>query len=284
MDEPKFDPYEYYASYPVKVIGRPGYPARAAFKGALLWKLYGRELRRRLGDINTYADIGGCFGFAANAMAFHVARCQGRPPQTMVFEIASDFVNIGKRLFPDVHFVEAEFGSWTGAPKVFDLITLFDVLEHLVDPEALLRCVAARCRYVLLKTPMETTGRWRGSRPRAEGGEAHPDGHIQFFSPGSYEALLDRCGLDLVRSRLVPTIVPLGARLALVPESLDAPSPGPTAAVKRYVRAGVRTVHLGMPAWLFRIVRGVVGGGTHLCLCRSRRVGPGASDSSSVKP
>jgi len=284
MDEQKFDPYEYYASYPTKVISRPGYPARAAFKATLMWKLYGSELHRRLGEINTYADIGGCFGFAANAMVFHIAQCQGRRPQTTIFEIASDFVMIGKQLFPDVHFIEAEFESGADASDVFDLVTLFDVLEHLVDPESLLRCVAARSRYVLLKTPMETTGSWRGARPLGQGGDAHPDGHIQFFSPGSYEALLKRGGLDIIKSRLLPTVVPLGARLALVPERLAQPSSGPVAVVKRCLRGAVRAVHLGMPALLFGGVRRIVGGGTHLCLCRSRQAGPDTRESPSPQP
>jgi hypothetical protein len=236
-----------------------------------MWKLYGSELCRRLGAINTYADIGGCFGFAANTMAFHIAEYQGHRPQATIFEIASDFVKIGRQLFPDLHFVEGEFESWAGTPGSFDLVTLYDVLEHVIDPESLLRCVAARSRYVLLKTPMETTGPWRDARPLSEGGDAHPDGHIQFFSPKPYEALLERCGLDVLKSRLLPTVVPLGARLALVPERMAKPSSGPVAIMKHCFCDAVRAIHLGMPAFLFKGVRKIIGGGTHLCLCRSRQ-------------
>ncbi|UCD49815.1 MAG: class I SAM-dependent methyltransferase [Phycisphaerales bacterium] len=282
MSGQEFDLEAYYASYPARIIERPGYPARAAFKSGLMWRLYGRELRRRLGDVTTYADIGGAFGFAANALAFHMAKGQSRPPQTVIFEIVPAFVAMGQQLFPTCHFVQSKFEDWTGEPRLFDLISLFDLLEHLVDPETLLRAAAARGRYLLLKTPMETTAPWLGSRPLAQGGAAHPDGHIQFFSPKPYEAMLDRCGLEILKTRLMPTVVPIGARLALIPERLGEPVPEGMARIKRHLRAVARTVHLGMPACLFRFARAIIGGGTHLSLCRSRLVDPDASGASAT--
>ncbi len=59
----RFDPQEYYSSYPSRVILRPGYPARAQYRSTLLWNLYGHIIINSLGSINTYADI---FGFGAN--------------------------------------------------------------------------------------------------------------------------------------------------------------------------------------------------------------------------
>lgn len=85
MNEKIFDPMQFYSSYPNKVIGRPGYPARAAFKSTLLFDLFGNQLFCKMDKISTYADIGGCFGFGANAMGFHIAKRQGVLPRILVF-------------------------------------------------------------------------------------------------------------------------------------------------------------------------------------------------------
>ena len=91
MNNIGFDPVEYYASYPARIILRPGYPARAAFKSTLLFNYFGRHILSELGEIRSYADIGGCFGFGANAMAFHISKYQGHYPHTSVFEISPEF-------------------------------------------------------------------------------------------------------------------------------------------------------------------------------------------------
>lgn len=264
MTEAEFDPTRFYESYPAKVIARPGYPARAAFKSTLFFGLYGELVLRDLGTIDTYADIGGCFGFGANSMAFQIAKRQGSSPRTLVFEISPGFVEMGRSLFPNIEFVEAELGDWEGDIARFDLVSLFDVVEHIVDPGSLLRDVSARSRYVMLKTPMETAGPLRGDRPRAKRGEAHVDGHVSFFAPEAYEELLTSNGLEIVESRLVRRIYPSGAHAALQPES-------PHADWRRYARQyPVRFILKAFPGIPWRAKRMLFGGGDHICLCRSR--------------
>ncbi len=73
MESTNFDHAKFYSSYPSKVIARPGYPTRAAFKSKLLFQLFGKNLLKHTNTITTYADIGGCFGFGANAMSFFIA-------------------------------------------------------------------------------------------------------------------------------------------------------------------------------------------------------------------
>lgn len=157
-----FNPEEFYESYPAKAMLRPGYPARAQFKSTLMWNLFGEYVLRQIGRIQSYADIGGCFGFGANSMAFHISKSQGDYPVTKVFEIAPDFIKLGKQLFPYIDFVQGDFKEWNHEPKVFDLITLFDTIEHIVDPHTFLRAVASHSKFALLLTPMETSGEWRG--------------------------------------------------------------------------------------------------------------------------
>lgn len=219
--EQQFDPQLYYSSYPARVILRPGYTARAQYKSTLLWKLYGHTIRNSLGSIRSYADIGGCFGFGANAMAFQISKSQGEYPETKVFEISPDFITIGKQLFPYIDFIQKDFCLWNGPPKVFDLITMFDVIEHIEKPMSFLSKAANHFRYALLKTPLETGGDWFGAKPPIKQGNEHEDGHINFFTPKAYLELLDRSGLEVIMGRFVPTIVPANTEEILTPEDLS---------------------------------------------------------------
>ncbi|MCU0915845.1 MAG: class I SAM-dependent methyltransferase [Planctomycetes bacterium] len=267
MSDGSFDPVCFYQTYPGKVMGRPGYPARAVFKSTLLFHLYGEFVFRDIGRITTYADIGGCFGFGANAMGFHIGRRQGLVPKTTVFEMASDFVRMGEQLFPHIEFVEADFRHWRGE-AVFDLVTLFDVVEHVCEPASFLQHVAAHSQYVMLKTPMQTAGEYRAPRPPVGIGASHRDGHVNFFSPREYEQLLRASGLEIVARRLVESIVPAGARMALLPE--DNAKPVGLLGTLRRPRSLARRAFLGIPLVPFAWKRKIVGGGSHLCLCVSR--------------
>lgn len=275
MEKNEFDPSVYYDSYPSRVILRPGYPARAQYKSTLMWDLYGRFIMKELGKLNAYADIGGCFGFGANAMAFHIAENQNGYPETKVFEISRDFITIGKQLFPYIDFVQEDFGEWRGDPQIFDLVTLFDVIEHLPNPEAFLSNLALHTRFALIKTPMETTGEWRGGSPSAPHGDSHPDGHINFFTPKSYLDLLSKSGLKMMRGKLVKTIFPLGTQRILYPE---APNLVTKRTIKSILRQGWPSIwSLLIAVKNFQIVpyqfeRKYRGGGEFLCLVKSKTI------------
>lgn len=213
-----FEPRVFYQTYPQKVILRPGYPARAQYKSQLLWSLYGNEILTSIGKIKTYADIGGCFGFGANSMAYKISILQGEYPKTMVFEISQDFINIGKMLFPYIEFIDEDFQKWSKNSCVFDLITMFDVVEHIPNPLPFLSAVANRTHYALIKTPLETTGEFFGAKPPLKQGDEHRDGHVNFFTPKSYLDLLKKSGFKLVKGKIVFSIVPLGAEGILNPE------------------------------------------------------------------
>lgn len=255
-----FNPLEYYKQYPLKVILRPGYPARAQYKALYLWKLYGNTLLKGLNSkIETYADIGGCFGFGANAMAFHISKSQGFYPKTKVFEIASDFVEVGKLLFPYVDFVQANIMEWTGEPQVFDLMTVVDVIEHIPDPIPFLSEIAKRCKFALLKTPMEARGDWFGAKPPENTGSKHPDGHVNFFTPKTYLKLLDTCGMKVVKGKFTYRFVPFGCDKVLFPE-------------EDYKKPLKRKLYVTVPYFVpSSFLRGLIGRGEYVCLVQSTR-------------
>ncbi len=256
MENSIIDPRKFYASYPEKVMLRPGYPARALCKSMLAYKLYGKRIMKELGEIKTYTDIGGCFGFGANAMAYNISRHQGHYPDTKVFEISPDFITMGKILFPYIDFIEGEFDKWSGTPPVFDLVTLFDVVEHLPSPEHFLREVSKRARYILLNTPMETTGEWRGSRPLTKPGEFHPDGHINFYSPKVYRDLLRDSGLEIIKEHLFLHFIPPGSYETINPE-------WPLTRLKSLAH-----FIFTYPLLPYGVPRKILAGGRHLCLAK----------------
>lgn len=263
-----FDPAEYYASYPARIILRPGYPARASYKSTLLFRDFGEYIFRELGEIKDYADIGGCFGFGANAMAFHICQHQGYYPKTSVFEISPEFVTMGKLLFPHIHFVEGQIECLNGNTKVFDLVTLFDVVEHVPSPGVFLKALSRRAKFILLKTPMETSGEWRGSRPPARQGKHHADGHVNFFDPSTYMKLLRDSGFQIVKWRLVRSVASPWAQDVLAPESLVLRQRRPLSGLKTLAK-----VILSNPLLPYRFARKILGRGDHLCLVRSKKIG-----------
>lgn len=257
----KFGPREYYSSYPSKIILRPGYPARAQYKSTLLWNLYGSMIIRSLGSISTYADIGGCFGFGANAMAFHIYRYQKNYPNTKVFEISSDFITIGKQLFPYIDYIQDDFCSWKGTPEVFDLITMFDIIEHVPDPISILSVVANRSKFALIKTPLETNGDWFGGKPPIEQGSEHIDGHVNFFTPKTYRKLLQKSGFEIISEKCIPSFIPSDALDILVPEEQS------KLTLKKIVR-----ILLDKKIIPYYLMRKIYGHGEHLCLAKSYRL------------
>ncbi len=255
----RFDPKEYYSSYPSRVILRPGYTTRAQYKSTVLWKLYGQSIISSLGSIQTYADIGGCFGFGANSMAFHISKSQEDYPDTKVFEISSDFISIGKQLFPYIDFIQEDFCLWNGTPKIFDLITMFDVIEHIPDPKQFLSLVAHRTKFALIKTPLETGGDWFGGKPPIKQGNDHTDGHINFFTPKTSHELLERSGFEIVNERFVLSIVPSVGRDILIPEESS------KLTIKKLGR-----ILVDVKLVPYYLVRKIFGYGEHLCLVKSR--------------
>ncbi len=268
-----FDPNIFYDSYPSRVILRPGYPARAQYKSTFMWDLYGQFIMKKLGKVETYADIGGCFGFSANAMAFNIASDQDKYPETKVFEIASDFVKIGKQLFPNIDFIQEDFSKWSGNPEVFDLVTLFDVIEHLNNPKEFLSKLSFCTKFALLKTPMETTGDWKGGHPlSARYGSTHPDGHVNFFTPKSYFDLLLKSDFEIVQKKLVGTILPLGTHRILFPEEPRPKTAVKSALMKRWpllwsLLIAIKSYRL----FPYEFERKYRGGGDSLCLIKSKK-------------
>jgi hypothetical protein len=132
-------------------------------------------------------------------LAFHISKAQdGRYPDTKIFELTEEY-KLGKELFPYIDFISSDILRYSGSPAVFDLVSLFDVIEHIVEPEKILRGIANRSRFALTMTPLETRGDWRGGEPfNALSGSTHPEGHVNFFNIRTYSELIAHSGFRIV--------------------------------------------------------------------------------------
>jgi SAM-dependent methyltransferase len=96
----------------------------------------------------------------------------------------------------------------------FDIITMFDFIEHVRDPEDLLRCARLRLNpggVLLLTTPRVGSISWRLMGPHWF---HYVSEHLWFFSPASVRALLGRDGFRSVEVQSAAKAVAVGYALA----------------------------------------------------------------------
>ena len=219
-----FDVAQYYADYPRKVIARPGYPARAAYKSYLAWREFGKVLLAQGGDVQTVADVGGCFGFGLNAFLYHGNRILGHEMKGDLYELGESFRQIGRMLFPHITFYAHNFAT-SELPRPYDVTLLFDVLEHMPDVQHFLDQARHRTRFAIIKTPLETTQRRERLAAAGKGepypsGEAHPDGHLHFFTLPMFLDML-RQYFDVCSVWIVPLRTTYHRKEIIIPESVD---------------------------------------------------------------
>jgi 2-polyprenyl-3-methyl-5-hydroxy-6-metoxy-1,4-benzoquinol methylase len=95
-------------------------------------------------------------------------------------------VDVLEGSLPDARFVEGEF----------DVVTMWDCIEHLSDPRGVLdaiRLLLAPGGVVAL-----STGAVPHRDPRSTSGWYYPPWHLYYFSRETMTALLNRCGFEIV--------------------------------------------------------------------------------------
>ena len=96
---------------------------------------------------------------------------------------------------PEATFVAGPLEQLSDGERDFDAVGFFDVLEHLDDPEALLRAAMARLKpggLVLATVP---------ALQRLFSSVDEAAGHKRRYEPGELAALFERAGLSRVRER-----------------------------------------------------------------------------------
>ena len=88
----------------------------------------------------------------------------------------------------------------TNGDGPFDVITLWDVVEHLADPHAVLSGLASSLSddgILIAKVPTfgHLSPRLSAKMPRVSGALLGAPGHVQYFTPQSLRRLVRRAGL-----------------------------------------------------------------------------------------
>lgn len=132
-----------------RVYGNPDvmeYYMHALLLSQFLWKhhyemfcFFTQELAQRKNATRRYLEIGGGHGL----QVAEAAQILGTDASFTVVDISETSLNLARRLVdnPRVEFVLADVFDYQPQHR-FDFITIGEVLEHLEDPGALLRCAA----------------------------------------------------------------------------------------------------------------------------------------------
>jgi 2-polyprenyl-3-methyl-5-hydroxy-6-metoxy-1,4-benzoquinol methylase len=136
------------------------------------------------GDFLCTAQEAGYEGFGIDISQAAVTLCKQRGLQAEVMEFAN-------------------LDIWEGHCDRFDLITMWDVIEHVPDPHTLVRQAVQRLKpggYLLIKTPRVSalTFQFVKAFPWLAGTLLSAPDHIQFFNRHAFSSLLHSHGLEQI--------------------------------------------------------------------------------------
>lgn len=114
------------------------------------------------------------------------------------YEPSSEFCDAGRGKYPGIHFLNSLFG---GKGDRYDVVLLSDILEHVEDQDTLLAQAGARCRFVLIKMPIERSFstsrvgyllRRRTRPPEMVFGPQHYNAHLRGYTVRSALSVIRR--------------------------------------------------------------------------------------------
>lgn len=153
------------------------------------------KLKRHVGA-GSFLDVGcniGCAVEAARGLGFKATG----------IEIGEDAVAQAKGLFPQNDFYATTAEAFAERGERFDLVYCTEVIEHVPDPVAFVKALAALVKpggYLFLTTP--DAGHWRRPKHFLSWHEVKPPEHVSWQTKGSLSYLFSMYGFELPDFRL----------------------------------------------------------------------------------
>jgi 2-polyprenyl-3-methyl-5-hydroxy-6-metoxy-1,4-benzoquinol methylase len=138
-------------------------------------------------------DIGSAIGLFVEAV-----RRAGAPYRVTCCDLSAEACAELKTRYPDVEVLHRNALGLAGDRR-FDLVTLWDTIEHIVDQRALLRgihALLAEGGLLAFSTPNTDSFEWRVAGDRHV--QLLPPGHVNLLSPASIRILLAETGFETV--------------------------------------------------------------------------------------
>lgn len=154
------------------------------------------------GQINSVLEVGCGFGRNLSEIAkrTHATYALGCDVSAGAIAFASKhYANAVTRyiLTPSLNINETVKQIRSLRSRPFDLLVLFDVLEHVPNPKTIVRELAPLTKYFLIKLPLENSvfDNYLLPRNKQYPSAVHPDGHLREFHVNDVHAFLVSLGL-----------------------------------------------------------------------------------------
>lgn len=160
------------------------------FKASAFLSLFDRAANRYKLAPRSYVDVG-CLGGGVVEAVTRGLRRRGHPIVTARgYDVSPQTNERGPNAVELVH------GDFTTSDENVDLVTMFDVLEHVLQPIEFVRAVAEHCHYVGLHVPLDDS-LVNGLLDRYRSRLDYP-GHLLYLNPASALNLITHSGLRVV--------------------------------------------------------------------------------------
>lgn len=162
----------------------------AAFKVQELLNVFDPLAQLRGWQIESYADVGCGSGHVVSGLR-QALLTRGHPlQQVQGYDVSPHVASLTREGVELVH------GDFSTADTRVDLVSLFDVFEHVLDPMDFLKRISQRAKLVALRIPLDHTLN-NSLRDWFKKGMANP-GHILFMDPVFALNILTLSGLRVL--------------------------------------------------------------------------------------